>query len=153
MDYKSFADEITQMIRPQSYPLGVKLFKDANALPGEAVRPAKYGIKISLCQWTTMARRWRRVLGALAEDINCTPCLAALGLKRMQTTKALAEYFFDMGYLANMELAEATAERLEPIPFGEIKGISVFPLEMAPVDPDIVLIYHSCLLPENARYF
>ena len=58
MDYKEFSDEITKMIRPQSYPLGMKLLKDEDALPEKAARPAKYGIKISLCQWTTMARRW-----------------------------------------------------------------------------------------------
>lgn len=141
MDYRYFSEEITKMIRPQSYPLGVKLLKDVNTLSEKAVRPAKYGIKISLCQWTTMARRWGRILGAVADDINCTPCLAALGLKRMENDKALSEYFLDMGYLDSIELAEKATRGLEPIPYGEIKGIAFFPLEMAPVDPDIVLIY------------
>jgi uncharacterized protein (DUF169 family) len=141
MDYKSFSEEITRMIRPQSYPLGMTLLKDENALPEKAVRPMKYGIKISLCQWTTMARRWRRILGALADDINCTPCLAALGLKRMENSKALSEYFLDMGYFDSIELAEKATKELEPIPYGEIRGVVVFPLETVPIDPDIVLIY------------
>ena len=141
MDYKAFSEGITRMVRPQSFPIGMKLLKDENALPEKAARPAKYGIKISLCQWTTMARRWGRTLGAIADDINCTPCLAGLGLKRMEDGKALAEYFLDMGYLDNIELAEKATKELDPIPYGEIKGIAVFPLETAPVDPDIVLIY------------
>jgi uncharacterized protein (DUF169 family) len=141
MDYKLFSEEITRMIRPQSYPLGMKLIKDENTLPEKAVRPAKYGINISLCQWTTMARRWKRILGAVANDINCSPCLAALGLKKMENSKALSEYFLDMGYLDSIELAEKATKELEPIPYGEIRGIDVFPLEMAPIDPDIVLIY------------
>jgi uncharacterized protein (DUF169 family) len=141
MDYKLFSEEITRMIRPQSYPLGMKLIKDENTLPEKAVRPAKYGINISLCQWTTMARRWKRILGAVADDINCSPCLAALGLKKMENSKALSEYFLDMGYLDSIELAEKATKELEPIPYGEIRGIDVFPLEMAPIDPDIVLIY------------
>jgi uncharacterized protein (DUF169 family) len=141
MDYKSFSEEITKMIRPQSYPLGMKLLKDVNNLPEIAVRPAKYGIKISLCQWSTMARRWGRILGAIADDINCTPCLAALGLKRMESNKPLSEYFLEMGYFDNIELAEKVAEGLGPIQPGEIRGIAIFPLEMAPIDPDIVLIY------------
>jgi uncharacterized protein (DUF169 family) len=143
MDCKAFSEEITRMIRPQSYPLGMKLLKDEDSLPKRAARPAKYGIKISLCQWTTMARRWGRMLGAVAEDINCTPCLAGLGLKRMDDNKALAEYFLDMGYLDNIELAEKATKELEPIPFGKIRGIAVFPLETAPVDPDLVIIYGS----------
>jgi uncharacterized protein (DUF169 family) len=126
MDYKLFSEEITWMIRPQSYPLGMKLIKDENTLPEKAVRPAKYGINISLCQWTTMARRWKRILGAVADDINCSPCLAALGLKKMENSKALSEYFLDMGYLDSIELAEKATKELEPIPYGEIRGIAVF---------------------------
>jgi uncharacterized protein (DUF169 family) len=141
MDYKSFSEEITKMIRPQSYPLGMKLLKDVNALPESAVRPATYGIKISLCQWTTMARRWGRILGVIADDINCIPCLAALGFKRMKNSKPLSEYFLDMGYLDNIELAEKAAGGMGLIQPGEIRGIVIFPLEMAPIDPDIVLIY------------
>ncbi len=141
MDFKVFSEEITRMVRPQSFPIGVKFIKDINELPERAVRPSKYGIKISLCQWTTMARRWGRILGVMAEDINCTPCLAALGLKRLESNTQLSEYFLDMGYFDNIELAEIATNRLEPLPSGEFKGMAVFPLEMAPVDPDIILIY------------
>ncbi len=97
MDYKDFSKEISKLIRPQSYPLGVKLVKNGEQLPEKAIRPSKYHIKISLCQWTTMARRWGRILGALTDDINCTPCLAALGLRQMKSIKPLSEYFLEMG--------------------------------------------------------
>ncbi len=141
MDYKAYSEEISMMIRPQSFPLGVKLVKDINKLPERAVRPSKYGIKISLCQWTTMARRWGRILGAIAEDINCTPCLAALGLKRLENTRHLSEYFLEMGYFGSIELAEMATKELNPIPSGEISGITFFPLNIAPAEPDIILIY------------
>jgi uncharacterized protein (DUF169 family) len=117
------------------------LVKNGNQLPAEAIRPSKYGIKISLCQWTTMARRWGRILGAVANDINCTPCLAALGLKQMKRKEALSEYFLDMVYFDNIELAKNATKELDIIPTGEISGLMFFPLEMVPVDPDIVLIY------------
>jgi uncharacterized protein (DUF169 family) len=141
MDYKAFSEEIFKMIRPQSFPLGVKLFKNIDNFPKEAVRPLKYGIKISLCQWTTMARRWGRILGAVAEDVNCTPCLAALGLKRLESRRHLSEYFLEMGYFDNIELAEKATKELNPIPSGEINGIIFFPLNVADVEPDIILIY------------
>lgn len=141
MNYNAFSEEITKLIRPQSYPLGVKLVKNGNQLPESAIRPSKYGIKISLCQWITMARRWGRILGAVADDINCTPCLAALGLKRMEGSKPLSEYFLEMGYFGSIESAEKITKGLGLIPSGEIGGAAIFPLEMAPVDPDIVLIY------------
>jgi uncharacterized protein (DUF169 family) len=141
MNYRAFSEEIAKLIRPQSYPLGVKLIKDGRQLPEEAIRPLKYGIKISLCQWTTMARRWGRIFGVVADDINCTPCLAALGLKRMKNSDALSEYLLEMGYFDSIELAEKVAKQLGPIPFGEISGVIFSPLEMASFDPDIILIY------------
>ncbi|NLI82719.1 MAG: DUF169 domain-containing protein [Deltaproteobacteria bacterium] len=141
MNYKDFSEEITRLIRPQSYPLGLKLVKSGGQLPEDATRPSKYGVRISLCQWTNMARRWGRPLGVVAEDINCTPCLAALGLKRMESSRALSQYFLEMGYMDSIELAEKAVRGLDPIPAGEFAGVAVFPLEMASVDPDVVLIY------------
>jgi uncharacterized protein (DUF169 family) len=141
MDYQAFSESIARLVRPQSFPIGMKLMKDSSGLPEDAVRPSKYGINISLCQWITMARRWGRLVGAVAEDINCSPCLAALGLKKMENSKALAAYFLEMGYFASMELAEMATKRLDPIPAGEIKAIAIFPLDSAPIAPDIVLIY------------
>jgi uncharacterized protein (DUF169 family) len=141
MNYQDFNQEITRLIRPQSHPLGVKLVKDADQFPESTARPSKYGVKISLCQWTTMARRWGRTYGALAEDINCTPCLAALGLRQMKTSGALSDYFMEMGYFSSQELAEKAAKALDPIPAGEISGVVYFPLDQAPLDPDLVIIY------------
>ena len=79
----------------QSFPLGVKIVKKGETLPEGSTRPSKYDLKISLCQWTTMARRWGRNVGVLTDDINCTPCLAALGLKKLESD--FATYLLDMG--------------------------------------------------------
>ncbi len=141
MDCQTFSGELTRLIRPQSYPIGVKLLDDVGRLPEKAVRPSKYGLKISLCQWTTMARRWGRILGATAEDINCTPCLAALGLQRMTEATALGDYFMEMGYFHSIELARKAVEDLEALEPGQLAALCFFPLHMAPVEPDLVLIY------------
>ena len=141
MDCKTFSDELTRLIRPQSFPIGVKLFDDASRLPQKAARPARYGVKISLCQWTTMARRWGRILGATAADINCTPCLAALGLQQMTDRAALADYFMEMGYFHSLELARKAADALEALEPGCFAAVCFYPLHMAPVEPDLVLIY------------
>ena len=141
MNIQICAEKISQMIRPQSFPLGVKIIKEANLLPEGVMRPSKYGIQISLCQWTTLARRWGRFAGVLAEDINCSPCLAGLGLKKLIDRNDLATYFLDMGYFDTIELAQRATEQLDPIPAGKINGIAMFPLDKTPVDPDLVVIY------------
>lgn len=141
MHYEIAAQKISKLVRLQSFPLGVKIIKKGNKLPEGCVRPAKYGIKISLCQWTTLARRWGRNVGVLADDINCTPCLAALGIKELESENDFATYLLDMGYFENFELAEKAAKALEIPPAGEIDGVAMFPLDKCPVEIDIVLIY------------
>ena len=133
-NYRAFSKEMAKLIRAQSYPLRVKLVKDDTQLPGAAIRRSTYGIKISLWQWTTMARRWGRILGVGADNINCTPCLAALNLKRMKKRKSLSEYFLKMGSFDSIELEDMGAKELGPIPSGEISA-AISPLETAPVDP------------------
>lgn len=143
MEYREYSEALVRFIRPQTSPLGIKLLSSDEEAGTALARPAKYGIKISLCQWVTMARRWDRPLAVLAEDVNCAPCLAALGLKRMKDDSALVDYFMDMGYFQERELAVKAAERLEPLPAGEVRGLTVFPLAQAETDPDLVVVYGS----------
>ncbi len=143
MTYREYSDALAGMIRPQTLPLGIKVLGGGDEVDPASTRPARYGIKISLCQWVTMARRWGRSLAVLAEDVNCSACLAALGLKRMKHDDALVDYFLDMGYFESRELARKAARQLEPLPAGEVRGILVFPLADAALEPDLVVIYGS----------
>jgi uncharacterized protein (DUF169 family) len=141
MDYQSLAEQITKLVRPQSFPVGIKILTGQGPIPEGFSRPAKYGIKISLCQWTTMARRWGRNVAAEADDINCSPCLAALGLKAMDAPSALASYFMDMGYFEDPDAAAGVVSQLDPLPPGRMTGVLIFPLDKAPMPPDLAAIY------------
>lgn len=141
MDCRKISEALSRMIRPQSHPLGLKFFKAGETLPEGAVRPAKYGIRISLCQWTTMARRWGRVLGATAADINCAGCLAALGFKALKDPGHLAAYLMDMGYFSDAEGARRAVAEMGLIPPGKIAAVTLFPLDLAPVSPDVIVVY------------
>ena len=134
---------LDSLVRPQTYPLGVKIMDGPGDGYPDFATPSKYGIKISLCQWVSMARRWNRPLAVMGEEINCAPCLAVLGLKRMNRDSALADYFMEMGYFADHGLAVKAAETLSPIPPGKVKGIVLFPLGMAVMEPDLILLYGS----------
>lgn len=141
MNLQTQAETIERLLRLQVNPLGISFLKPGQDPEKGFARPAKYGIRISLCQWVTMARRWGRPLAVLAEDVNCSPCLAALGLKKMQTDQALADYIFDMGYTATHELAAKAAAELDVLPAGEIGGLMAYPLAQADQEPDLVVIY------------
>jgi uncharacterized protein (DUF169 family) len=142
MDYQDLVYRLNRMIRIRTAPLGVKFLSPGETVPDGAVRPAQYGIRISLCQWTTLARTWGRTAGVLAEDINCTPCLAALGWMRLEKPQDLARYFMDMGYFERPELAQNALTQLDPLPAGAVSGLVMAPLERGgEIAPDLVWIY------------
>ncbi len=143
MDYTRYSESIMRMVMPQSFPLGVKIIKKDDPFPDEVVRPGKFGIKVALCQWITLARRWGWVLGATAEDINCSPCLAGFGFRKLKTKADFVQFLMDMGYFDSRDLASALAGPLELLKPGEVKGIVAFPLNKAPLSPDLVVIYGS----------
>lgn len=143
MDYKEYDQTLTRLIRPQTHPLTVKILGPGDEPAANLGRPEDFGIQVSLCQWVTMARRWGRPVSVLADDVNCSPCLASLGLKRVKTTSALADYFIEMGYFDVKSLAVKAAEKLDPIPHGKIKGLAIYPLALAESEPDLVVIYGS----------
>lgn len=126
---------------PQSFPLGIKIMREHDSLPEGVIRPGKFGIKISLCQWTNLARRWGWVVAAMAEDINCTPCLAGFGFKELKDKSDFAQFALDMGYFGSLDSATALTDQLNLLRPGEVKGIVAFPLAKAPVKPDLVVIY------------
>ncbi|ADK85841.1 protein of unknown function DUF169 [Desulfarculus baarsii DSM 2075] len=141
MGCKEYDQVLTKLIRPQTHPLAIKILGPDDEPAANLDRPDNYGIQVAVCQWVTMARRWGRPMSVLAGDVNCSPCLASLGLKRMRTASALADYFMEMGYFAAKELALKAAEKLDPIPHGKIKGLAIYPLSMAESEPDLVVIY------------
>ena len=143
MDWKQINKTLCEMIRPQTVALGLKIVAPGTTLPEAATRPARYGIQVSACQWFTLARRWNRVAGLTAEDVNCSPCLAALGWMAGADSDDLADYFMDMGYFASIDRARDAAVAMAPIPAGKLGGLVIFPLDHAVVEPDLVLVYGS----------
>lgn len=141
MDYQKCYETILKTIMPQSFPIGVKIITKDESFTKDAVRPSKFGIKISLCQWTTIARKWGWIVGATGEDINCIPCLAALGFKKLRDKSDMARYLMAMGYMKSEDQAVSLAENLDYRTPGEIKGTVIFPLNKAPLSPDLVMIY------------
>jgi uncharacterized protein (DUF169 family) len=141
MDYEKYSEIIMRMGMPQSFPIGIKILRKDDPLPDGVIRPSKFGIKIALCQWTTLARRWGWVVGAMAEDINCTPCFAGFGFKKLKDKSDFAQFIIGMVFSDSLEAASVLAEQLELIKPGEVKGIVAFPLAKAPVNPDLIVIY------------
>lgn len=141
MDYAKAYDVIMKTVMPQSHPIGVKILRAADEPPEKAVRPGKFGLKVAMCQWPALARRWGWITAVTSEEVNCVPCITGFGFKRLKDPADLAQFFMDMGYSEDPEVVARLAGQIEPLPVGEVKGIAAFPLNKAPVDPDLVMVY------------
>ena len=141
MSYKDHYNTIMKTVMPQSFPVGIKLLRTGDKIPDTISTPKKFGIAVYLCQWISMARRFGWVVGLTPEDINCTPCLAGFGFKRVADPSAIASFYMDMGYCDSMEQAQAMADASTSLKPGSVSGVLIFPLNKAPVEPDVVVIY------------
>ena len=141
MSYTDQYNTIMKTVMPQSFPVGIKLIRIGEDIPDTIATPKKFGIAVYLCQWISMARRFGWVVGLTPDDINCTICLVGFGFKRIPDPSAFASFFVDMGYSGSVEQARAAADASSFLEPGSVRGVLVFPLNKAPVEPDVVVIY------------
>lgn len=128
--------ELSAMLRPKTYPFGVKFFEDLNERPPNTMRPRH---PMNVCQITALARYYGRALYFTAEDMACIVGGVALGLlpepENMKNGK-IAKMLH-----ADLESAKEFTTTVPKIPFGRIKAVAVAPLFKLSFEPDIIALY------------
>ncbi|MBW2060048.1 MAG: DUF169 domain-containing protein [Deltaproteobacteria bacterium] len=124
MDFKKVNEALNQYIRPQTFPLALKLCQSEEDLPEKARQPLKdLGYPVTLCQAMGLSRRFGWTL-AVGKDDQC--CLGGAAT---------------MGFLKELpgEGFPFSAEKcFEP---GKYSYLVSAALERAEFEPDVVLIY------------
>lgn len=146
--WKEFAKQIEKYLRPQTFPIGLKVIRDKGEFPVNAKSPKDLGIQIALCQANTLARRYGWTVAVRPEDIICIPVHLGFGWKNAEYVDQV-NFFQEMGYVKDKTIAEDRIRSLEITRriSGRLnldkKGISfcLFPLEKTQVEPDLVYIY------------
>ncbi len=133
---------LNDMLRPHTFPLAVKLIKDAEEIPESAIRPFRdLKIKVALCQGITMSRRYGWTVGMVPEDVGCAIALAAYGWRRPKEEKAMANFLVRMGYAADSKAGMTIASEINKFEEGEYAGIVFSPLAWTKIVPDLVMVY------------
>lgn len=134
------AEAIDQYVRPDTFAVGIKVFKD-EPLPPRMRRPqADLGIKIGICQGISFARRYGWVIGMANEDLQCPIAQLAFGFEEAipyYTEGNLAAGMYvetcGEGALTEAELPKFTA--------AEAGTVVVAPLQRCSFTPDMLLVY------------
>ncbi|VUT25218.1 MAG: hypothetical protein MOIL_00926 [Candidatus Methanolliviera sp. GoM_oil] len=135
-------ERLNELLRPQTFPLAIKLIKSETEIPEKATRPLRdLKVKVALCQGITMSRRYGWTVGMTAEDLGCSIALAAYGWKKPNDEMAMAKFLLKMGYAASIEAGVNIAKEVNRFEEGEYVGIVFSPLAWTKIVPDLIMMY------------
>ena len=136
--WRELGEKITRYIRPATFPLAVRVARDASELDNDFRRPT---VRNFLCQNLTMGRRYGWTIKVLPEDCACLLARGVYGWESPDSYELGGLRNFAVGlYAASVESEKRFAETLEPL--GEpAAGMLISPLERTRIEPEVALIY------------
>src|SRR5947209_3077368 len=141
IDAKTADRELHFYIRPQTFPVAIRMLKPGEEIPEKAKRPARDFKKLSMnCQVIDMARRYGWMIALTREDHICSLGIAALGFEKpthLHNSGTLCEGMYTATKDAGAR-SEAAVDKFAP---GEYSCLLVAPLDRAPFEPHVVCIY------------
>jgi uncharacterized protein (DUF169 family) len=137
------AQALTELLRPHTRPLAVKLLGPDEAMPNRVHRPARLlKHRITICQGLSMARRYGWKLGLFKDDVCCAAALVAYGwFEQEPTLDEFADLMLAAQYAENRAAACRQIEAIPRLPKGQCSGLALSPLELADWETDVLVIY------------
>ena len=141
IDVKTADRELQTYIRPQTFPVAIRMLKPGEEIPARAKRPARDFKKLSMnCQVIDMARRYGWMIALTREDHICSLGIAALGFEKpthLHSSGTLCEGMYTETKQAGQR-SEAAVDSFAP---GEYATLLVAPLDRATFEPHLVCVY------------
>lgn len=132
---------LDEQVRPETFPLGIRVFRTGEPIPAKARRPLRdMGVRVSICQGISMARRYGWTVAMGGEDLSCPIAQVAFGFEE-------AVPYYSEGHLAcgmyteTMEAGARTEEEIPRFTAEESGVVAVGPLARIDFDPETVLVY------------
>jgi len=134
-------EEIEKFVRPQTFPLAIRMAKPGEPLPDRVRRPAAdMGIRVAICQSFSIARRYGWGVAVGRDDLSCPLAKTAFGFEAVLPYYAEGNLACGM-YTETTEAGARTEAEVPKFPLGEYERIIVAPLGRTAFEPDVVLVY------------
>ena len=148
--YWEYGKRIEQFLRPQTFPIAIKLIKEEGEIPAGTKRPKRdFKVQNFICQDFSMARRYGWTIAVMDEDCICKAARGVYGWDSPTPEMAEFGYKFTIGlYSKDLETAKSLEKHLYMLN-NEYKGLVISPLVKTKVKPDVVQIY--CLPAQAMR--
>jgi uncharacterized protein (DUF169 family) len=138
---KRLDDAISRHVRPDTYPLAIRMLKPGESIPEGVKVPSKsMGEQWIVCQSIGVARRYGWGIAVGKEDVICP--LAAIAFGFRPPNDAYLKGFVSVGMYCKDEQAAANLEastwRFEP---GTYDYVCVAPLNRTTFEPHVIAVY------------
>jgi uncharacterized protein (DUF169 family) len=142
-DAADLAQSLTELLRPQTRPLAVRLLRPGEDFPKRVHRPAKLlKHRVTTCQAITMSRKYGWKLGLQRDDVCCAAALVAYGwVEEEPTLEEVADLMIAAQYAENPEAARRQIQAIPRLPKGECTGLVISPLELTTWEADLLMVY------------
>jgi MtaA/CmuA family methyltransferase len=141
IDVKAADRELHTYIRPQTFPVAIRMLRPGEEIPERARRPARDFKKLSMnCQVVDMARRYGWTLALTREDSICSLGIAALGFEKpthLHSSGTLCEGM----YTETKDAGQRSEAAIDRFRAGEYHTLLVAPLDRATFEPHLVCVY------------
>jgi uncharacterized protein (DUF169 family) len=142
--YQKLGNQLEFYLRPQTFPIAIKLIKSNSEIPPEAKRSkTDLNVKMFLCQNFKMVRSYGWTMAVLDEDCVCR---VARNVYRWDIVSEDSINFankFNVGlYARDVETSEKWLKNLNYIN-PEYIGLVISPLTRTKIVPDVVQVYSN----------
>ena len=140
-DLDRLDEVLTRCVRPDTFPLAIRMLKAGEPIPERAKRPLRdLKVQVTTCMGYTMARRYGWALAMSHEDINCPLSKVVYGFEEE------VDYFKEgctcAGmYTATTEAGARTEASIAKFSWKEYQTIVCAPLSRADFEPQVILFY------------
>jgi uncharacterized protein (DUF169 family) len=144
MELKQISDALNQYIRPQTYPVAVRMCASEAELPERVRFPSRdLGVTISLCHAMAMARRYGWTI-AIDKTVSCYVPAISLGFVNPPPDILDGSFQAKLGLWGmTKEGAAAAIQDMIKFEYGKYKYALIAPLERAAFEPHIIMVYTS----------
>lgn len=138
---KKLDEALARHIRPGSFPLAIRLMKGDEELSERTRRPHKdMGIKVTICQTFSMARRYGWQVAVGEEDINCPLALTVFGFREEVELFSSGEMCAGM-FTETKQAGARTEAQVPKFSFREYEYVAAAPISRADFLPHLYLVY------------
>ncbi len=140
-DLNRLDEAITRYIRPETFPIAIRMLKAGESPPKRVKRPLRdLKVQIATCMGYTMARRYGWTLAISREDVSCPLSKVVYGFEE-------AVDYFSQGctcagmYTATPEAGAKTEAAVAKFSWNEYETIVCSPVSRAEFEPQVILVY------------